>query len=177
MPARCAWLARLAGVDGVERAHQAHAGEELGGGGAGALLAGLDRHVAVARRVGVAGVEDDLAGEDVLQVLADLRHRAVGDRDEDDVAEGRRLARRAHAGLGAELVGEGLQLIGVARRDEHLVAGLHPELGEGAADVAGADDADLERLGGLRRRRRRADGREGDEDGGGEETDTMEAHG
>ena len=46
-------------------------------------------------------------------------------------------------GVGTGLGGELLQLFGMARREQNLVAGFRPEHAERATDLAGADDADL----------------------------------
>ena len=105
---------------------------------------------AVAPLVRVARVDDDLARELGREIGADLRHRAVGHGDEHDRAECRGLARRADVRARPELLGERLELLGMTRRHEDLVARVDPMAREGAADPARADDADLQRL--LRRR-------------------------
>src|SRR5215831_5837424 len=66
----------------------------------------------------------------------------------------------------------------VARRDEDLVTRLGPERGEGAADPAGADNADLERmhLGRLAVLRRRGRSCAGEADRGDQSTRMCRDH-
>ena len=60
---------------------------------------------------------------------------------------------RAGAGQRAEPGDQVLEFLGMARREQHRVAGLDPEAADGAADVARADDADAQ-LAGCRLRER-----------------------
>ena len=60
------------------------------------------------------------------------------------LAEIERLADRAGLGERAEVVDQRLDLLRMARREQHRVTGLDPQAADRAADVAGADDADFE---------------------------------
>jgi hypothetical protein len=152
--------------DAVERAHDPIAVQQLGGRNAGAFLLPLGRAVAVTRRDRVARVDDHLARELRAQILAELWHSAIRHGDEHDGAERCGFFRRAGVCARPELLDEALELLGVARRHEHLVAGLHPMARERAADLAGADDADLQRRGRCLRGGRTRDPREETENGG-----------
>jgi len=90
-------------ADGVEGAHQARAGQQLGGREPGALVARPGRDLAVAVHERIAGVDDDLALEQVARFLGDFGQRAVGHRHHDDLAECRGLAWRAGACAAAQL--------------------------------------------------------------------------
>ena len=85
-----------------------------GWGDAGALATGLDRHVAIALGIGIAGIHHHLAFELGLQILADLRQGPVWDRDEDHVSEDGCLSRRAGACLGTERPRQALELVRMA---------------------------------------------------------------
>src|ERR1700686_1404092 len=115
------------GIYGVECTHQAHAWQKLSGAHAGALAACLRRHVAIALRIGIAGGEHDLSAELGPEVTPDLRQRRVGDRDQHDIAEQRSLARRARPGPGSERAHEPLELLGVTRGHQHLMARFRPQ--------------------------------------------------
>ena len=80
------------------------------------------------------------------EVGADLRHRAVRHGYEHDGAECRRLTWQADVRARPELLRQRCELLGMARRHEHLMARIDPMARERAADAARADDADLERL-------------------------------
>ena len=97
---------------------------------------------AVARCNRVAGVEHDLALERAAVVLADLRQRAVGHRDEQRIAERDRLGDRAGLRKRAEPRHQVLQLFGMAGRKQHRMAGLDPQAPDRAADVPRADNSD-----------------------------------
>ena len=111
---------------------------------------------------GVAGVEHDLALERRAVVLAELRQRLVRHRDEQRVAERDRLLDRAGLREFAETGNQVLELFGVARGEQNLVTVLHPETADRAADIAGADNADMH-LGALRPHAGRPQGRAQDE--------------
>ena len=140
----------------VERPHQAHAAEVIGGGRAGAARAGGLGHAAVAAREGIAGLEHDLAREFSGIVASDLRQGAVGDRDQHDLAESGGLARVGRPDARTEPPGQALEFGGVARGQHQFVTGGGPEFAQGAADLAGADDADAQRPLALGLRRCRA---------------------
>ena len=104
----------------------------------------FSRSCAVARRDRVAGVQHHLAGEFRRVVLGELRHRLVRHREQDRVAERQRLRDGPGLGERSKPVGERLELLRMARGEHDGMAGLDPEAADGAADVARADDADLE---------------------------------
>ena len=131
-------------ADGVERAHDKRAGQQLGRGEAGALLARPGRDLAVAVHEGIAGVDQRLALELVRQILAQLRQRAVGHRHQHDLAEGGGFLGRSRARLAAQARRQRAVVFEVARREHDLVSRLEPDLAQGAADAARADDADLQ---------------------------------
>ncbi|MNN27070.1 hypothetical protein D3C81_1405930 [compost metagenome] len=135
--------ANIAGGDRIEGTHQAYSGQEALGSKARALITRLLGHGAIATGNGIAGIQHHLAGHLGGIVAADLRGGTVGHGEQDHLAEGRRLARRASAGPGAQLGGQGLQGLGVTRRNQHLMPGVDPEPGQRGTDIAGADDADL----------------------------------
>ncbi|PYM20619.1 MAG: hypothetical protein DMD81_01635, partial [Candidatus Rokuibacteriota bacterium] len=82
--------------------------------------------------------------------FADLFERRVGDHHDHHVAEGDGLLDGTGLGERPETRREVLQVLGMARREEHRVPGLDEESTDGAAHASGPDHADLER----RRRRR-----------------------
>ena len=88
----------------LKRAHQPRARQILLRHDADTLFLDLvgDRN-SVARRCGVAGVEDDLAFERGTVVLADLRQGAIGHCYEEHVAKGDRLIDSAGLGELAEI--------------------------------------------------------------------------
>jgi hypothetical protein len=143
------------GIDRVERPHESRAGQELRGRHARAALARVLRHRAVARGIGIAGVEHDLARELLREILAELRSGGIRNGHHDDIAEERRLVRRADSGLRAERLRKLFEIFWVTGGDHHFVPGVRPEPRQGAADVTGADDADFHGVLACGRRRPR----------------------
>src|SRR5687768_7524148 len=143
----------LGEAEGIQRAHQAHARQVFRGSDTGAPLQRVGPDLSVAIHARVADVDDDLALHERGVVAADVRQLAIRHGDQNHIAELRGFRRRAGARLRARLGHEILQVAGVARREENLMARLRPLQSDGAALPARADDADLHR---LRRRRLRA---------------------
>ena len=81
-----------------------------------------------------------------LQGLAELGQRAVGHREHEDVAECRSFAWRAGAGIRADVGGQSLVILEVARREHDLMPGARPHPAERTAHIARADHPDLHRL-------------------------------
>ena len=114
-------------VERIEGAHQPRAGQIFLRHHADAFVLGLiGKGRAVARGDGVAGIEHDLALHRRAVVLADLRQRRIGHGDEEDLADVDRLLHRAGLSVGAEPGDEVLELLGMARGKQHLVAVLRP---------------------------------------------------
>ena len=74
-------------ADGVERANDARTRQQLSRHDSSALLTRAVRNLAVPLRKGVAGIEDHLALDRAGQRLAQLRQRAVRDREQEHIAE------------------------------------------------------------------------------------------
>lgn len=128
------------GVEGLD-----HAGalqvlrQQFAGGGRLAVQLG---ELAVALRVVVVGVQHDLAGEGLGRQLAVA---AEGDRQQQQVAEAGGLLHAADpAAQGDHGAGQCVRATGVA--EHHLVAVLHAQFCQGAADEARPDDSDTHRL-------------------------------
>jgi len=98
--------------------------------------------IAISLFVGVAGVEYHLALEARAYLAGQLRNRLEGHGEHDDVAEFRRVLRRACRGAFPELGDDGLKLVGMSRGDQDLVPRVSPELCDGRADHSRANDAD-----------------------------------
>ncbi len=71
----------------------------------------------------------------------DVRRRAVGDGEHEDVAV--HLLGRPHRTLTAELVGQVLGLADVGADEDHVVAARERAGGDRASHVAGAGDRDV----------------------------------
>ena len=130
------------GTDGVERAHEADARQELGRGDPGPLGQRLRRHGSVASRIGIAAVDDHLALHQGRVVLAHLGERRVGHRDENHLAKLGGLCRKAGARLGAGPLHQLRELLGMAGGEEDLVSGLRPLEADRAPYVSRPDDPD-----------------------------------
>src|SRR5207244_11059592 len=122
--------AQVAIADGSEGAREANARQELRRGNPGTLATGLDRHLAIALGIRIAGIQHHLALELVLQILADLRQGSVRDRDQDHVSEDGCLSRRAGARLGPERPRHALELVPLASRQ--TPPGTPPDPNRGA---------------------------------------------
>ena len=77
--------------------------------------------------------------------FANLLHRGIGDDEHHDVAEGDRLLDRAGLREWSDAGDEALQIIGMARREHHRMAGLDEQPAERTALASGTDHADLQR--------------------------------
>src|SRR5258706_13887118 len=102
-------------VDRIERAANARAGEQFRRGETGALLSGPSRDFSVTRDERVAGVDHHFVLEQLRQILANLRERAVRYRDQQHFAKGGGFARGTGTCIGPELSGERLVVLDMAR--------------------------------------------------------------
>ncbi len=101
-----------------------------------------DRAIAACHRV--VGVDDDLAGQCLAVVAADLRQCSVRHGNQDCIAKGDGLLDASRLGQRTETRDQIFQFVRMARGKEDRMAGLDPQAADGAADVAGADDTDFE---------------------------------
>ena len=94
-------------------------------------------------RIGVAGIEHDLALEGRAVLPANLRQRAIGHGDQHHRTEGSSFCHRPRHGAGPKIACQALEVIRMPRREEHLMAGLHPLPSHRATEPARSDDADM----------------------------------
>jgi hypothetical protein len=95
------------------------------------------------RRIGVAGVQHDLAGQFVPQLTREVCKRTVRHGDEDDLDELRCLPDRAGRGVRAKPPRHVCVLCGVAGGEQDLMSRLHPLPADRPAEPACAYDADV----------------------------------
>src|ERR1019366_1480179 len=81
---------------------------------------------------------------------ADLRQRAIRHGDENNLSERDRLIDRACLSEGTKARDQVLQLLGMARREQHRMPRLDPQPSDRATDTAGADDANAQFVAAVR---------------------------
>src|SRR5262249_34471730 len=96
----------------------------------------------VARWYCIAGVEYDLALKGAAVISTELRQRAIRNSEKERIAKGDRLGHGTILGEWSEPGHQVLELLRMARREQHGVADLNPQAANRPTDMARTDDAD-----------------------------------
>ena len=95
-----------------------------------------------AERHAVGGVDDGLAGDGIRDLRRDTRGTGERDREHDDLTPSGRVGVRGRDAC-AGGCREAARILGITGRDDDVVPGATERGGQGLADFAGADDADI----------------------------------